>query len=129
MQRGFPVALVVKNPPASAQGIRDASLIPGREDPLQKGIAAHSSILAWRIPWTEEPGRLESIGSKRVGHDRSDLTHTQRTQRAPKRFLTKLCNFAFCRGWLTYLDSKKFRQFFWSLKTVKSAKQVERCKF
>ena len=41
----------------------------GREDPLEKGIATHSSILAWRIPWTEEPGGLQSVGSQRVGHD------------------------------------------------------------
>ena len=39
------------------------------EDPLEEGTAKHSSILAWRIPWTEEPGRLQSIGSQRVGHD------------------------------------------------------------
>ena len=41
----------------------------GREEPLEKGVAAHSSILAWRIPWTEEPGGLQSMGSQRVGHD------------------------------------------------------------
>ena len=41
----------------------------GREDPLEKGMATHSSILAWRSPWTEEPGGLQSIGSQRVGHD------------------------------------------------------------
>jgi len=42
----------------------------GREDPLEKGMATHSSILAWRIPWTEEPepGKLQSMGSKTVGH-------------------------------------------------------------
>ena len=40
----------------------------GQEDPLQKGMATHSSILAWRIPWTEEPGGLQSVGSPRVGH-------------------------------------------------------------
>ena len=40
-----------------------------RKDPLEKGMAIHSSILAWRIPWTEEPGRLQSIGSQRVRHD------------------------------------------------------------
>ena len=40
-----------------------------REDPLEKGMATHSSILAWRIPWTEEPGELESMESQRVGHD------------------------------------------------------------
>ena len=41
----------------------------GQEDPLEKEIATHSSILAWKIPWTEEPGRLQSMGSQRVGHD------------------------------------------------------------
>ena len=41
----------------------------GREDPLEKGMAIHSSTIAWRIPWTEEPGRLQSMGSQRVGHD------------------------------------------------------------
>ena len=44
----------------------------GREDPLEKEMATHSSILAWRIPWTEEPGGVQSIGSQRVGHDYSD---------------------------------------------------------
>ena len=41
----------------------------GREDPLEKEMATHSSIVAWRIPWTEETGRLQSIASQRVGHD------------------------------------------------------------
>ena len=41
----------------------------GREDPLEKEMATHSSILAWKIPWTEEPGRLQSLGSQRVGHN------------------------------------------------------------
>ena len=41
----------------------------GREDPLEKEMATHSSTLAWRIPWTEEPGGLQSTGSQRVGHD------------------------------------------------------------
>ena len=41
----------------------------GREDLLEKEMATHSSILAWKIPWTEEPGGLQSIGSQRVGHD------------------------------------------------------------
>ena len=40
----------------------------GWEDPLEKGVAIHSSILAWSIPWTEEPGGLQSLGSQRVGH-------------------------------------------------------------
>ena len=41
----------------------------GREELLEKEMATHSSILAWKIPWTEEPGRLQSLGSQRVGHD------------------------------------------------------------
>ena len=41
----------------------------GRDDPLEKGMTTHSSVLAWRIPWTEEPGGLQSRGSQRVGHD------------------------------------------------------------
>ena len=41
----------------------------GQEDPLEKGVATHSSILAWKIPWTEEPGGLQSTGSQRVGND------------------------------------------------------------
>ena len=41
----------------------------GQEDPLQEGMAAHSSILAWRIPWTEEPGGIQSMGSQRIRHD------------------------------------------------------------
>ena len=49
------------------------------EDPLEEGVATHSSILPWRIPWTEEPGELQSMESQRVGHDKSDLagTHTE----------------------------------------------------
>ena len=57
---------MVKNLSAM-QGIQVRSL--GWEDPLEKEMAAHSSILAWRIPWTEEPGRVQSIGLQRVGHD------------------------------------------------------------
>ena len=51
----------------------------GREDPLEEGMVTHSSILAWRIPWTEEPGGLQSIGSQRVGHDWSNLARTAET--------------------------------------------------
>ena len=47
----------------------DLGSIPGSEDPPEKGTATHSSILAWRIPWTEEPGGLQSMGSQRVRHD------------------------------------------------------------
>ena len=58
---GFPVGSVVMNPPANAG---DAGLISGWEDPLKKEMTTHSSILAWEIPWTEEPGRLQSMGSQ-----------------------------------------------------------------
>ena len=60
------VAQMVKNMPAM-QDTRVQSLC--REDPLEKEIATHSSILAWRIPWTEEPVRLQSMGSQRIEHD------------------------------------------------------------
>ena len=60
------VAEMVKNLPAMKEmGVPSL----GREDPLEKGTATHCSLLAWRIPWTEEPGRLQSTGSQRVGHD------------------------------------------------------------
>ena len=80
-----------KNPPASAGDSRDLGSILtspvaqtvkclpttqetwvlslGQEDLLEKEMATHSSIVAWKIPWTEEPGRLQSMGSQRVGHD------------------------------------------------------------
>ena len=48
----------------------------GQEDPLEKEMATHSSILAWKIPWTEEPSGLQSTGSQRVGHNSSDLACT-----------------------------------------------------
>ena len=63
-----PEALVVKNLPASAG---DPEMIQslGQEDPLEKEMAVHFSILAWGISWTEEPGGLQSMGSQRVGHN------------------------------------------------------------
>ena len=53
---------MVKNPPAKIQSL-------GWEDPLEEEMAAHTSILAWTIPWTEEPGSLQSMGSQKVRHD------------------------------------------------------------
>ena len=60
---------MVKNPPANAgiQEMQGRSL--GWEDPLKEGMETHSSTLAWEIPWTEEPGGLQSMGSQRVRHD------------------------------------------------------------
>ena len=66
--QGFQTALVVKNPPANAGDIKMWVQSLGQEDPLEKGIATHSSILAWKISWTEKPGGLQSIGLQRVGH-------------------------------------------------------------
>ena len=62
----IPVAQMVKNLPAM-QEIQVRSL--GQEDPLEKEMAIHSSVLAWKIPWTEESGGLQCMGSQRVGHD------------------------------------------------------------
>ena len=62
--------LVVKNPPANAVTTQKMQvLFLGCEDPLEKEMATHSSILAQKIPWTVESGRLQSMGSQRVGHD------------------------------------------------------------
>ena len=63
---GFPGGSEVK---ASASNVGNLGLIPGSGRSPGEGVAAHSSILAWRIPWMEEPGRLQSMGSQRVGHD------------------------------------------------------------
>ena len=59
---------MVKNPPANARDIRVGYSLPGLADPLEEEMVAHSSILAWRIPWTEEFSGLQSTGSQRVGH-------------------------------------------------------------
>ena len=67
------VMLVVKKLPANAGDLRDAASTPGWADSLEEGMAIHFNILACRIPWTEEPGGLQSMGSQRVGHDWSDL--------------------------------------------------------
>ena len=65
----FLVAEMVKNLPATAGGRREAGSIPGSGRSLEEEMATHPSILAWIIPWTEEPGGLQSLGSQRVGHD------------------------------------------------------------
>ena len=61
-----PVAQVVKNPPTTPG---DAGSIPGLERSLEKEMATHTSILAWEIPWTEDPGGQQSMGSQGVGHN------------------------------------------------------------
>ena len=66
MKRASLVAQLVKNPPAVQETLVQ---FLGWEDPLEKGVTTYSNILAWTTPWTEEPGRLQSMGSQRVGHN------------------------------------------------------------
>ena len=70
------MAQMVKNLPRVQETLVRS---PDGEDPLEKGMATHSSILAWRIPWTEELDRLQSMGSKRVRHDRETFTSEKHT--------------------------------------------------
>ena len=76
---------------ANAGDVRDVGLIPGQGRSSGEGHAIHSSVLAWRIPWTEEPEWLQSIGLQRVEHDRSDLARMHD------------------KGW--YLESEKWDRF------------------
>ena len=75
------VALVISNSPAKAGDTRDAGLIPGQDNSLKKGMATHSSILFWRIPWTEESDRLQFMGTGGGRGHKSwtqlNLAHTQ----------------------------------------------------
>ena len=93
--RAFLVAQIVKNLPVM-QETWVWSL--GRADPLEKGMAPHCSILAWRIPWTEEPGGLQSIASQRVRYNWATSTFTKVTwkllypQYSPHFFLNSLCH-------------------------------------
>ena len=66
---GFPGGSVVKNPPAMQEMQEMLVQSLSWEDPMEEGMATHANILAWRIPWIEEPGRIQSIGSQRVRHD------------------------------------------------------------
>ena len=67
--KDFPHGTVVKNPLAMQGGCRRRSFDPWvGEDPLEKEMSTHSRILAWKTPWTEEPGRLQAKGLQRVGH-------------------------------------------------------------
>ena len=97
LNQDFPVAQTVKNLPVM-QETRVQSL--GQEDPLENGIATHTIILAWRIPWTDKPGGLQFMGSLRVGPT-EQLKHTH------THTYTHLCHFlyAFCVWlvvWLIY---------------------------
>ena len=77
---GFPSGSVVKNPPAMQETCAPSL---DQEDPLEEGVATHSSVLAWKMPWTEEPGGLQSMVSQKVRHDWSDWARsTMNTQSA-----------------------------------------------
>ena len=67
--RASQVVLMVKNPPAVVGDIRDTGSIPGVEDPLEEEMATQFSITAWKIPWAEEPGGLQTMGLQRFGLD------------------------------------------------------------
>ena len=69
---GFPGGSVAKAPPAVQEMHGMQVQLLGQENPLEEGMATHSSILAWRIPWVKEPGGQPSIGSQRLGHDLCD---------------------------------------------------------
>ena len=73
------MALGIKNPPANAGDAGDMDLIPRGENPLEEGMATHSSILAWRIPWTEEPGGRQSMGPQTARDDRACTRRMQNT--------------------------------------------------
>ena len=90
-RRGFPGVLEIKNMPANAGDIR------GREDPLGKEMATHSSILTWRIPWTEKSGGLQSIGVHRVGDDWSNLTCTHARDKRERDHVGRMSEFP-CHG-------------------------------
>ena len=68
---------MVENPRTSAGDTGDAGSIPGLGRSLEEGMATHSSILAWRVPWAEEPAGLQSIGLQRVRHDRAGTHRRQ----------------------------------------------------
>ena len=63
------MAQMIRNLPAMQEPQETQFRSLGREDPLEEGMATHCSILAWKIPWTEKPDGLQSMGSQRVGHD------------------------------------------------------------
>ena len=100
--RGFPAVSVIKNPPAHAQ-TRVRFL--GLEDPVEKEMATPSSILAWEIPWTEEPGRLQSMGSRRDWTQLSDSKlHKHVAQLWPMRCQRQFARGSCGGGWLSGRD-------------------------
>ena len=76
------MAQVVKIPPANTEDSRETGSIPGREDALEEGMATHSSILAWEIPWTEEPEGLQATGSQRESYTTEQLNRRDAAARS-----------------------------------------------
>ena len=99
ISEGFPGGSVVKNSPA-VQGTQIQSL--GREDPLEEEMATHCTILVWEIPWTEEPGGLQSIGSQRVGH-RPGVLWFMGSQRVGHDWATEL-------NWTEWLNNNEMSE-------------------
>ena len=89
-RKGFPGGSAVKNPPA-IQETQVWSL--GQEDPLEKWLATHSSILPWEIPWAEEPGGLQSMGVTRVRHDWATKQWQQYEVDAAAKFFSEKSNY------------------------------------
>ena len=113
---GFRGGSAVQKPPAIQETQETCVQSLCWEDPLEEGVATHSSIIAWRIPWTEEPGGLQFMGSQRVGHDWNNLA----CMHAPAPCLTSTphllqCNFMLVRSEekLGYFWEKCVAPFFW----------------
>ena len=88
---------MVKNPPANTGDIRDVVQSLGQEESLEEGMAAHSSILSWRISRTEEPGVLQSRRSKRAEHDRRDSACTHKLC-GPANCILRYCGASVSEG-------------------------------
>ena len=99
-EKGLPRWLVVKNPPAKPE---TQVQFLGQEDPLEEGIAIHSRILAWEIPWTEKPGGLQSTGSPRVRHNWA-AEHISEKRKSLIQF-SFFCNFL--RSFYTHHEERK----------------------
>ena len=95
---GLPGCTSSKEPPADAGDIRDWVQSLGPEDALEEGMATHCSIRAWRTPWTKEPGGLQSMGSRRVGHAWAPHTHhdTAKTETSPASLLWGILHLWVC---------------------------------
>ena len=79
MNPSFPGGSVVKNLPANARDTRDGGWVPGWEDPPEEEMAPYSRVLAWRIPWTEEPGGRKSTRLQRAGQDLASKQFSDKT--------------------------------------------------